>query len=173
MKKVKLYFTWIVFILLFHISVNAQHVLKNSVFCNGCARCSGDNNYITGSIDQLAIGTASNSTNRIFTGFWYYADQLFTHVDRVSMVKPTNFQLYQNYPNPFNPTTTIRFAIPEPSPVSLILYNMPGKEIISIVTEHFSPGNTVCCLMPRNWQAVCTFIVLRQRDLMIPKKSLC
>ena len=53
---------------------------------------------------------------------------------------PTEFNLSQNYPNPFNPTTTIEFAVPELSDVSIILYNMLGAQIKIITDEVFSPG---------------------------------
>ncbi len=43
--------------------------------------------------------------------------------------QPTNFVLLQNYPNPFNPTTTIRYQLPQDSPVNLIIYDLKGREV--------------------------------------------
>ncbi|MDD3523822.1 MAG: M6 family metalloprotease domain-containing protein, partial [Candidatus Cloacimonetes bacterium] len=40
--------------------------------------------------------------------------------------------LEQNYPNPFNPTTTIRYSIDEPGPVSLDIYNIKGQLVKSL-----------------------------------------
>jgi hypothetical protein len=42
---------------------------------------------------------------------------------------PTEFALYQNYPNPFNPVTSIRFAVPFESRVSLSIYNLLGQKV--------------------------------------------
>ena len=51
------------------------------------------------------------------------------------------FSLHQNYPNPFNPTTTIKYSIPKQSCVTLIVYNILGKEITTLVNEEKSSGN--------------------------------
>jgi len=53
---------------------------------------------------------------------------------------PTNFALYQNYPNPFNPSTTIEFDIPERTNVKLVIYDILGREVETIVDKEFEPG---------------------------------
>ena len=42
---------------------------------------------------------------------------------------PTEVALSQNYPNPFNPQTTIDYALPQAGDVSLIVYDMLGREV--------------------------------------------
>lgn len=46
-----------------------------------------------------------------------------------SPVIPAEFSLSQNYPNPFNPTTTIRYGLSETSDVSLVIYDLKGREV--------------------------------------------
>jgi|WetSurMetagenome_2_1015567.scaffolds.fasta_scaffold78603_1 hypothetical protein len=67
---------------------------------------------------------------------------------KISSEVPKEFKLYQNYPNPFNPNTIIRYKIPRLSShdaltrdlVLLRVYNILGKEIITLVNEKQSPG---------------------------------
>jgi len=53
---------------------------------------------------------------------------------------PTAYGLSQNYPNPFNPTTTIRFAIPKRSYVTLKVFNVLGAEIATLISQEIGPG---------------------------------
>lgn len=53
---------------------------------------------------------------------------------------PTEYGLYQNYPNPFNPMTTIRYDLPKDSRVSLVVYNIAGQEIKTLVSKEQQAG---------------------------------
>jgi len=53
---------------------------------------------------------------------------------------PNSFQIHENYPNPFNPSTRIRYELPIESNVSLIVHNISGKIVKTIVTESQSAG---------------------------------
>jgi Secretion system C-terminal sorting domain/WD40-like Beta Propeller Repeat len=45
------------------------------------------------------------------------------------------FQLHQNFPNPFNPTTTIKYSIPASDNVKVIVYDLLGNEMATILNE--------------------------------------
>jgi hypothetical protein len=62
---------------------------------------------------------------------------------------PTVYALHQNYPNPFNPTTTITYQIPSANSgsgisdlgfVSLTVYDVLGREVVTLVNERKGPG---------------------------------
>ncbi|UCD37974.1 MAG: endo-1,4-beta-xylanase [Fidelibacterota bacterium] len=53
---------------------------------------------------------------------------------------PNAFQLYPNYPNPFNPLSTIGYDLPHASTVSLIIYDILGREVARLVADYQEPG---------------------------------
>jgi len=61
-------------------------------------------------------------------------------VDDGDGVAPAGYVLYQNYPNPFNPITTIEFALPHSSAVSLRVFNVLGEEVLTLVDAERAAG---------------------------------
>ncbi len=83
-------------------------------------------------------------------------DGSFSYSDIINVkVIPSQYMLFQNYPNPFNPTTKIKYSIPSsdlkmghldkseqvaPS-VQLIVYDILGREVATLVNKNQQPGN--------------------------------
>jgi len=64
-----------------------------------------------------------------------------TDIDENAITLSTDYLLEQNFPNPFNPTTKIRFAVKEKSKVEIIVYDILGRKVISLINEEKTPGN--------------------------------
>ena len=58
----------------------------------------------------------------------------------LARVAPTEFLLRYAYPNPFNPSTIINFSIPTDGAVSLLVYNMQGREVSTLIDTKMSAG---------------------------------
>ncbi|MFA5832453.1 MAG: T9SS type A sorting domain-containing protein [Bacteroidota bacterium] len=53
----------------------------------------------------------------------------------IQVAAPEQFELYQNYPNPFNPSTTISFLLPTAGDVSLKVFDVVGREVVTLFDE--------------------------------------
>ncbi|MBM4158701.1 MAG: T9SS type A sorting domain-containing protein [Ignavibacteria bacterium] len=98
-----------------------------------------------------------------------------TWIKPINTEVPESYALRQNFPNPFNQVTKIQFEIPESKFVTLIVYDILGKEIAALVNEKLSPGKYVinfnenglssgiyfCKLQTNNYSAVKKMVLIR------------
>jgi len=65
-------------------------------------------------------------------------------IQPISNEIPESYKLSQNYPNPFNPVTMIKFSLPvgngRDRSVKLIIYDILGQEITTLINEQLQPG---------------------------------
>ncbi|MEQ9264094.1 MAG: T9SS type A sorting domain-containing protein [Balneolaceae bacterium] len=92
------------------------------------------------------LNLESNSTsafalrNGIVDKLWVYNGGQTGVSKQEELEGVLSFTLDQNYPNPFNPSTSISFNLPKAGLVSLIVYNMLGQEVATLVNERKSTG---------------------------------
>jgi hypothetical protein len=95
-------------------------------------------------VDMLDSRTTDDLLVAATHGTGVYSTNVSTFIgDEENPAIVKNYFLGQNYPNPFNPTTTIEYKIPQAAEVSLTIYNIQGKEIVTLVRQHQGQGSYV------------------------------
>jgi hypothetical protein len=105
---------------------------------------SADYNYLTLKLfdmdndSDLDIVSAIVGNNEVA---WFEND-LITGIEEIeSNLNPNDFRLMQNYPNPFNPITSIDYHLSVVSDVQLLVFNLHGQKVATLVLEKQSPGS--------------------------------
>ena len=112
------------------------------IFRPGCIKASSTNYLVDGTLGEPFIGI-SQSQNFFLRIGHFYSTQITTAVEEHEMnvnFIPDTYDLSQNYPNPFNSTTKLMYQIPKPGAISIKIFNVLGKKIITLVDEHKDPG---------------------------------
>jgi hypothetical protein len=61
-------------------------------------------------------------------------------VHQIGSNVPDKYSLSQNYPNPFNPITNLKFSIIKTEQVKLVVFDITGREVQTLVNESLQPG---------------------------------
>ena len=107
----------------------------------------------SGHVRAIAIDTVHD---RIFIGVntpqaaGIYVCNCTTPVDTTKVNLPHGFLLLQNFPNPFNPLTNIKYEIPKTCHAILKVYDIIGKEVVTLVDEVKLPGRYQVNWIPQN-----------------------
>lgn len=92
--------------------------------------------------------------------------------EKDNMDLPDRYILEQNYPNPFNPITTIGYALPRSGEATLIVYNLRGEELASLVDSKQTAGNHEVTWDASNVASGLYFYRLQARDFVQTRKML-
>ncbi len=104
-----------------HYTYSLANYRQNNVVIRIGAYAPNGNTYL---LDDITIGDSTG----------------FTGIEDLAGITPSDFELSQNYPNPFNPSTTIRYAVPNESKVSISIFNLLGQEVATLVNDIQSAG---------------------------------
>ena len=80
--------------------------------------------------DNFVVSSNYNTPNTFIIGTLSTEENLI----------PNEFALHQNFPNPFNPTTTIRYELPNEEDVSIVIFDVVGRKIRSLINQNQSAG---------------------------------
>ena len=83
---------------------------------------------------------ALSNTNLCFDEIQIF-DPSVTTVNDDKLHFNNDYKLTQNYPNPFNPSTIINYYLPQKSFVSIIVYDLLGREVTRLVNDNLLAGN--------------------------------
>ena len=101
----------------------------------GSQECYGCMDHNACNFNSNAVGNADNCT---------YSNQGFDcdgeSLSLFNGLIPEDFSIHSIYPNPFNPITNISYGLPEYTNVQIIVYNLSGKQVETLISEFKTPG---------------------------------
>ena len=93
-------------------------------------------------------------------------------VNQISSKVPESFKLHQNYPNPFNPKTKIKMDIQKWGDVKLVVYDIIGREVATLINEKLKPGTYEVAFDGSYYPSGVYFYKLTTNDYSETKKML-
>ncbi len=90
----------------------------------------------------------------------------------ISNEVPKEFSLSQNYPNPFNPITNVKYSISKDSKVKITIYDVLGREVITLVNDFKKAGYYDVIFDGVNFASGVYFYKLQAGDFTDTKKML-
>jgi hypothetical protein len=154
----------------FSFGVLSRHVTYNGdpyVFKGWTGTGSGSYTSPDSSGNDTAI-TMSMTNPVLETARWF----TLIGIQNISSEIPKEYKLYQNYPNPFNPSTFINFDIIKSGNVKIILYDILGREIRTVINETIQPGKFRVSLNADNLASGVYFYKITTAEFTDVKKML-
>jgi len=102
--------------------------------------CNDDGDPNCGDDDTRMVLSDANATavESSFSGTWWTIGSSTLDNDSPEIY---SYSLSSNYPNPFNPSTTINYSIATPGEVNIVIYDMMGRHVRTLVSDFATPGS--------------------------------
>ena len=100
--------------------------------------------FINGSIGKFILASGTINAYPLRTPYTQiYTDSVCIPIGikRIGETVPMSYKLYQNYPNPFNPSTFINYQLPVKSFVTIVIYDILGRNIAQLVNKEQTSGS--------------------------------
>lgn len=109
--------------------------------------------------------------------FHYHSQNLIAVKDSPTVIIDTepqinDYNLFQNFPNPFNPVTKISYVLKEKGFVSIIVYDLLGRELEILVNKNEDAGNFTVSFDASNLPSGVYIYKMRVNDFTTSKKML-
>ncbi|HBC46041.1 MAG TPA: hypothetical protein DCZ43_03240 [candidate division Zixibacteria bacterium] len=123
----------------------------------------------------IAADLDSDGDNDLAVANYYHIAILFnqtitgTTQDWVELV-PDEIQLSQNYPNPFNAQTTIKYSLPKPSAVSIDIFDLLGRKIVTLSEGTKPAGDNQAIWNANDYSSGIYFYRIKTKDQILTRK---
>jgi hypothetical protein len=139
MGRATLFVTLLVGALLLPAGSSAQYQIQQSVVGCGGGGAAGATNRIVGTVGQAVVGLVSGTANLHEIGFWYQTQPGASAAPEVDPI-PLEFALGPGIPSPGRQQTTLRFSVPRRAAVAIRLYDVTGRELLTLTEREIDPG---------------------------------
>jgi len=138
----------------------------NGIWIDSLSMFGQDTVYIG---DVSFVVEESGDVFSVLSAFQSPCEETF-HTDETDV--PNRFTTLQNYPNPFNSKTMIGFSIPKNGLVTIVIYDMLGNVITTLIMDKLPAGNHLTMWNAENYPSGIYFLRMTTKDLTKTRKLL-
>jgi hypothetical protein len=139
---------------------------------NGQTRQSENQSYNTGVWQNNQCGGSNSEWLHCNGAIGYGNVSKEVPEEQIVEALPTKYGLEQNYPNPFNPATNIDYSIPEAGFVKLTVYDLVGREVLTLVNGTQPAGTYTAVFDAENIPTGVYFYTLQTNGRLFTKKMI-
>ena len=130
------------------------------------------NEYVDKKTEQAQTYTYRIKAYSTFGESDYSNEASLTLTDVKKTDIPAVYSISQNYPNPFNPTTKIKFGLPKAGLTKLIIYDLLGREVLTLINKELETGYHEINFDAGNFTSGVYFYRIQSGDFIQTKKMI-